>query len=64
MLIKSATKILFLTFVVMAVLVLTSCSGLPKTSGSGSGSGGPYTVGVTVSGLTGSGLVLEDNAHG
>ena len=52
------------------LIVLTSCSGSPGGSGSGSGNGngngngsgsGSFTVGGTVSGLKGSGLVLQDN---
>src|SRR5579862_5696386 len=59
------------TVVVAALLiVLTSCSGSPGGSGSGSGNGngngngggsGTFTIGGTVSGLKGSGLVLQDN---
>ena len=48
---------LFVSLLISSVL-LAACSGLPKTSGGG---GGPYTISVTVSGLTGSGLVLADN---
>ncbi len=52
------------------LIVLTSCSGSPGGSGSGSGNGngngngsgsGSFTIGGTVSGLKGSGLVLQDN---
>src|SRR5713226_3052003 len=53
---KSAVTIsLFLTS-----FVLFACSGLPKSS-TGGGGGGPFTVGGSVSGLAGSGLVLADN---
>src|SRR5216683_3308762 len=45
--------------------VLSSCSG-PGSSGFGPGPGGPgsgpFTVGGTVTGLTGTGLVLQNNA--
>src|ERR1035438_5510990 len=61
---KAATKFLFAAPLLLATLVLTACSGLPQGSGStgGSGSGtGPYTIGGTVTGLTGTGLVLQDN---
>ena len=55
---KSPMKFpLFVSLLISSVL-LAACSGLPKTSGGG---GGPYTISVTVSGLTGSGLVLADN---
>jgi Galactose oxidase, central domain/Kelch motif len=48
--------------VLMISLGLAACSGVPKTSSpSGTSGGGPYTIGGTVSGLTGSGLVLQDN---
>jgi hypothetical protein len=62
---NAATKFLFAAPLLLASLVLTACSGLPQGSGStgGSGSGtGPYTIGGTVTGLTGTGLVLQDNA--
>src|SRR5713101_7045888 len=53
---KSAVTIsLFLTS-----FVLFACSGLPKSS-TGGGGGGPFTVGGSVSGLAGTGLVLADN---
>src|SRR5208282_1744397 len=41
---------------VMLVLVLYGCSGSPKSATSAS-----YTIGGTVTGLTGSGLALQDN---
>jgi hypothetical protein len=44
----------------LASFVLFACSGLPKSS-TGGGGGGPYTIGGTVTGLTGTGLVLQDN---
>jgi hypothetical protein len=51
----------FLILHLMAILVfVVGCSSLPKGSGGG-GTGGPFTIGVTVSGLAGSGLVLADN---
>jgi len=49
----------FLTFgiVVFAMFVLAGCGG-----GSGGSSSSTYVIGGTVSGLTGSGLVLQDNS--
>src|SRR6266436_7973891 len=58
---KSAVSVsLFLTS-----FVVSACSG-PVGGGSGSGSGsgsgaGPFTIGGTVTGLTGTGLILQDN---
>jgi hypothetical protein len=42
---------------------LAACSGVPKASSpsGNTGAGGPYTIGGTVTGLTGTGLVLQDN---
>jgi hypothetical protein len=57
---KAALKPFFLLTALS--LLLIACSSVPKGSGSGPGSGGPFTISVTVSGLAGSGLVLEDNA--
>jgi hypothetical protein len=56
---KSAAKPFVFVCLTIVAVVLAACSGLPKTSGSGGG--GPYTISVTVSMLTGTGLVLLDN---
>src|SRR3979490_518114 len=63
-------KFTFKSFISVS-LFLTSfafaaCSGLPSGSGSGSGGGpgagaGPFTIGGTVTGLTGTGLILQNN---
>src|SRR5580658_3826611 len=47
----------------LASVFLAACSGLPSSStSSGTGTGtGPFTIGGTVTGLTGTGLVLQDN---
>jgi Galactose oxidase, central domain len=47
-----------------AVLLMSACSGLKNTSTSGGtgGTTGTYTIGGSVTGLTGTGLVLSDNA--
>jgi Galactose oxidase, central domain/Kelch motif len=59
---KAASKFLFAVILPLASLVLTACSGLPKSAGpTGGGATGPYTIGGTVTGLTGTGLVLQDN---
>jgi hypothetical protein len=57
------------TFVAAAVALLVfGCSGTPNSSQTGSSSSssssttGSYTIGGTVTGLTGSGLVLQDNS--
>src|ERR1035438_9095371 len=45
-------------------LILAACSGVPGgNSGTGTGTGttGTFTIGGTISGYTGSNLVLEDN---
>jgi len=56
---KSPLKFSFFVSLLMSSVLLAACSGVPKSS---TGGGGPYTISVTVSGLTGSGLVLADNA--
>jgi hypothetical protein len=73
---KPVTKLFFASYLAMAALVLTSCSGIkqPVTSGTGSGSGSggsgsggggssssSFTIGGSVVGLTGTGLVLQNN---
>ena len=60
---KSTFKSVVSVSLTLTSLVLSACSG-PVGSGSGSGSGsggGPFTVGGSVSGLAGTGLVLQDN---
>jgi Galactose oxidase, central domain/Kelch motif len=46
-----------------AALLMTACSGLKQTSTTGGGGSttGSYTIGGSVTGLTGTGLVLSDN---
>ena len=51
-----------LALLIGAAFLMTACSGLKTTSSSGSGgTTGSFTVGGTVTGLTGTGLVLADN---
>lgn len=45
-----------------AALLMSACSGLKTTSTSGGGTTGSYTIGGSVTGLTGTGLVLSDNS--
>jgi hypothetical protein len=59
---KAALKPFFLMYLTALSLLMLACSSIPKGSGSVKGSGGPFTISVTVSGLTGTGLVLQDNA--
>jgi hypothetical protein len=58
---KADSKFRFAVTLSLACLVLTACSGLPKSAGPTGGGSGPYTIGGTVTGLTGTGLVLQDN---
>lgn len=66
---KPATKLSLISCVAMIALALTSCSGLKNTGGTGSGSGsgsgsggaGPFSIGGTVNGMTGTGMVLQNN---
>jgi hypothetical protein len=55
---------LYLNCVMTLALFLGACSGVPKTATGGNGAGGgtgPYSVSGTVTGLSGTGLVLQDN---
>jgi len=45
----------------LASFGFSACSGLPASSGSGPGGAGSFTIGGTVTGLTGTGLILQDN---
>ena len=70
---KSPMKLTFLASLLTISVFFAACSGVKGGTGSGSGSGsgggsgggsgsgGPFTIGGTVIGLTGSGLVLQDN---
>src|SRR5258708_36931914 len=63
---KSTFKSVVSVSLILTSCVLSACSGPVGSSsspGSGSGSGsGPFTIGGTVTGLTGTGLILQDNA--
>jgi len=57
-----------LSFLLMALLavVMAACSGVKGTGGGGGGGGGTpttFTIGGTITGLTGTGLVLVDNGN-
>ncbi len=58
---KAASKFPCAVTLLLASLILTACSGLPKNATPTGGGTGPYTIGGTVTGLTGTGLVLQDN---
>src|ERR1700730_17725672 len=60
---KPGTKSCFLVSLVATSLFLAACSGLKSSAaGSGTGSSATPTIGGTVTGLTGTGLVLQNNA--
>ncbi len=57
-----AKKLFALACLTLTAFVLASCSGVPGgNSGGGGGTGNTFSVSVTVTGLSGSGLVLQDN---
>jgi hypothetical protein len=60
---KAALKPFFLLTALS--LLIPACSSIPKSSGTGTGtgtgSGGPFTIGGTVTGLVGTGLILQDS---
>jgi hypothetical protein len=58
---KAAWKFPCAVTLLFASLVLTACSGAPKAASPTGGGSGPYTIGGTVTSLTGTGLVLQDN---
>src|SRR6516162_2759942 len=60
---KPSKKLSFLLMVLMAV-AMAACSGVKSNSGGGGGGGGnptTFTIGGTVTGLSGTGLVLQNN---
>ena len=60
---KSGLKSIFGLQLLAAAVAVAGCSGLPasSTSNGGSGSGSGFTIGGSVTGLSGTGLVLQDN---
>ena len=60
---RAAQKSLVLSCIATILMVVSGCSGVVGgNSGSGSSTpGGPFSISVTVTGLAGSGLVLQDN---
>ena len=58
---KFAAKPIFVAKLVILSMILAGCSSLPAGSGGG-GTGTKFTIGGTVTGLSGTGLVLADNA--
>jgi len=56
-----AKKISALACWTLTALVLASCSGIPGGSSTGGGTASTFSISVTVTGLSGSGLVLQDN---
>jgi hypothetical protein len=59
---KPGLKSYFLASLAMTSFLIAACSGI-KTSTTGPGGGGTtFTIGGSVTGLTGTGLVLQDNA--
>jgi hypothetical protein len=65
---KAALKPFFLLHLMAILVISIGCSSVPKGSGSGGGGGGgggtgggPFTIGGSVSGLAGTGLVLQNN---
>jgi hypothetical protein len=60
--VKFAAKPILIAKLVIISVILAACSSLPKTSGGGGGgTGTTFTIGGTVTGLVGTGLVLTDN---
>jgi len=58
----NSTKKASLLFAILATFLVAACSGVPGGSNSGTGTGtGTLTIGGTVTGLAGTGLVLADN---
>src|SRR5580658_4109012 len=59
---KAALKFFSLVYLTAILLLAGACSSLHTTTGTGTGSGGPFTIGGTVSGLAaGESVVLQDN---
>ncbi len=65
-LMNSAKKSSLFAFFLMSLIILAGCSHAITTGGcvtncGGGGGTGPFTISGTVTGLTGTGLILQDN---
>jgi hypothetical protein len=58
---RTAQNFLVLIYATAILLLVGGCSGLPGGNGGTGQTGGPFSIGVTVTGLSGTGLVLQDN---
>jgi len=58
---RTAQKFLVLIYATAILLLVGGCSGLPGGNGGTGPTGGPFSIGVAVTGLSGTGLVLQDN---
>jgi trimeric autotransporter adhesin len=57
-----AKKLPLFASLLILTMIFGACSGVPnRGGGGGTGGAGPYTIGGSVTGLTGTGLVLQDN---
>src|SRR5260370_36972117 len=66
LLMKSGKKSSLIAIFLMSLFILSGCSHAYLSSGctvncGGGGGTGPFTIGGTVTGLTGTGLILQDN---
>jgi Galactose oxidase, central domain len=58
-----AKKIFTLACLTLTPLILASCSGIPGGTTGGGGTASTFSISATVTGLSGSGLVLQDNGN-
>ncbi|HKV24436.1 MAG TPA: kelch repeat-containing protein [Candidatus Acidoferrum sp.] len=63
---KATVKLLFPASLCLLSMILAACSGVPGGNGNNNGNGGgnttgPFTIGGTVTGMYGSGLILQNN---
>jgi Galactose oxidase, central domain len=58
---RAAQKSFFLVSITAILVLVGGCSGLPGGSSGTGPTGGPFTIGGTITGLSGTGLVLQDN---
>ncbi len=58
---RAAQKSFFLVSITAILVLVGGCSGLPGGSSGTGPTGGPFTIGGTITGLSGTGLVLQNN---
>ena len=58
---KVVAKPVFVAELLIITAIVAACSGATGSSGGPGPGGGPFTIGGTITGIMGTGMVLQDN---